>query len=96
MKKDITKAQWEAEIANATSKLSNEVLSTVKAELVEVKADWAWERERAELELVNAKKEKAEAVEKFKTFEDFVVENAQAIADFQKLKEFFALYRDFG
>lgn len=42
--------------------------------------------------MANANKEVVKAVKKFKASEDFAVEKAQAVVDFQESKEFFALY----
>lgn len=41
--------------------------------------------------MADAKKEVVEVVKKFKAFEDFTVEKAQVVADFQKIEEFFTL-----
>lgn len=50
--------------------------------MAKVKTDSAWKRERAELELVNAKKKVAKTMEKFKAFKGFTVQKAQAVVDF--------------
>lgn len=42
--------------------------------------------------MASAEREAVEAMEKYKASETFMVEKAQAIADFLKLKEFYALY----
>lgn len=67
------------------AKKLEEALCKVKAELSKVKANWAKKRERAELDLVNAKKEVAEVVGEFKTFKGFMTEKAQVVANFWKL-----------
>lgn len=68
----------------------------MKADHAKIKVDWASEQERMELEVAKADREAVEAVEKHKASESFAVEKAQAVVDFQKLKEFYAFYRDFG
>lgn len=78
-------------MVDVASKCSEEVLSKVIVELARVKADWAWEKEKAKQYFVDTKKEVTEAVKKLKAFEDFMVEKAHAIADLQKLEEFFIL-----
>lgn len=41
-----------------------------------------------ESEVVKAKREETEAVERYKTSKSFIVEKAQVMADFQKSEEF--------
>lgn len=82
LKKDVAEAWQEVEITNAASKCSDEALSKVKAELAQMKPDWAREKENVEQELANAKKEVAKVVENFKAFEDFMVAKARALANF--------------
>lgn len=72
-----------AEMAEVASKYLKEVLSKVEANLVKIKADWILEKGKMELEVMTAKvkltkekKEAKEAMEKYKTSEDFVVEKA--------------------
>lgn len=85
-----------SETTEAASKSSKEVLSKMKVELGNVKADYAWERERTELDLANAKNDVAKVVVKFKTSKRFMAEKAQVVADFKKSEEFYTLWQDFG
>lgn len=68
----------------------------MKANLAKIKANWALKRERMESEEVRAKRDAVEAMEQYKAFESFSVEKAQAMVDFQKLEESYALCQDFG
>lgn len=73
-------AHQKAEVVEVASKSLEEAVSKVKAKLAKVKTDWAWERERVELDLTNAKKGAIEVVEKFKASKCFEAEKAQAVA----------------
>lgn len=70
----------------------------MEADLARVKADWAFRKEKMELEVEKAKvdlskeKEAEEAIEKYKASEYFTVEKAWVVVDFCKSKEFFANY----
>lgn len=96
LRDDVVEARQKIEVAEPASKCSKEDLSKVKAKLAKAKADWTQERERVELDLVKTKKEAIKVVEKFRAFESFAIEKAKVVVDFQKLEEFYNLYRDFG
>lgn len=96
LRDDIAEARQKDMATEAASKRSEEVLFKMEAEWAKVKSNWAWKKERTQLDLANAKKEVAEAMERFRIFESFSTKKAQAVANFQKLEEFFALYWDFG
>lgn len=77
-------------------KFSEWMLSKMKANLTKIKANWALEKERMESEVVKAKRQAIEVMDKYKASESLTKEKARAVVDFQKSEEFYALCQDFG